>query len=385
MLAGGTDKLYRDALAKGHSHFVLVEVWSGLGEKLTDLIPEQFASDEDASDGLIFFNGTVSATLNSRVTRSLQITVPYALYPSQPTDLLAPFGNEIRAFRGIVLGDGSYKYTWPVFRGRIRNVAQSSSAGMVTVSCADRAADVVDAGFVTPQNSQTTNTIYQEFVRLVRDAVPDAEFGVSDPFATQVKALTWELDRAAALDEMAKSGSAIWYVLADGRFVMRLLPWTKPSTPLLTLSTEDGGTIVHWTRSRSREDIYNVVTVTGERLSGDAPVYATAQDTVAGSPTNVSGGFGVRSLLQRLQTPATQGGARGAAFTLLSNSVAPVEACDIEVVPDASLELGDVVRLDLEGQELVQVVSGLTMPLDLQSDMMVSTRSLVVNRLEGSV
>jgi hypothetical protein len=123
--------------------------------------------------------------------------------------------------------------------------------------------------------------------------------------------------------------------------------------------------------------------VTGERLNGDAPVFATAQDTVPTSPTRVGGGFGLRSLLQRLQTPSTTGGAQGAAFTLLSNSIAPVETWQLNIVPDASLELGDVLTLDVEGRRFVQVVSGLSMPLDLDGDMMVSTRSLVVNRLEG--
>lgn len=382
MLAGGTDTLYRDALAAGQRHYVQVEVWSGLGVKLGTLIPEQYVGTDD-DGGLVFFSGQVSATLNSRVTRNLQLTVPFDLYPEQPTDLLAPFGNELRVFRGLLLGDGSKKYTWPVFRGRIRDVEQSSSSGQVTVTCADRAADVVDAQFVNPQNSQTANTIYTEFIRLVRDVVVDAEFGVSDSFNTRVKALTWELDRAAAIDEMATSGGGLWYALADGKFVMRVVPWTQKKDPVLTMTDAQGGTIVGWTRSRSRESIYNVVTVSGERLSGDAPVYATAQDSVPTSPTYVNGSFGIRSMLKRLQTAATIGGAQGAAYTLLANAIAPVETWQINVVPDAALELGDVLTIDIGGTQRTQVVSGLTMPLDLRGDMMVSTRSLVVNRLEG--
>lgn len=379
MLAGGTDPFYRTILGRGHRQYARVEVWSGLGQPLAAFIPAQRGGEPEG--GLCFYNGTVSATLNSRVTRTLQMTVPFDLYPRAATDLLAPFGNEIRVFRGVMLPDGSDRYVWPVFRGRIRDVAKSKRSGTTTVACSDRAADVTDAEFVSPQNSQPINAVYAEFVRLIRDALPDAEFGTSDSFSTPVKPLTWELNRSAALDEMATAAAALWYALADGSFVMRVLPWTQAAAPVLTLTDAPGGTVTDWTATRSRDAIYNVVTVTGERLNGEAPVYATQSDTNLASPTYVNGGFGVRSLLRRLQTPSTQGGAQGAAATLLANSVAPVEAWTVYAVPDAAMELGDVLILQLDDREVIQVVSGLTMPLDLTGEMIMSTRSLVLAKL----
>jgi hypothetical protein len=379
MLTGGTDPFYREILSAGHRHYVRVEVWSGLGQLLETFIPADRKGQREG--GLVFYSGTVSASLNSRVTRTLQMTVPLDLYPSAVTDLLAPFGNEIRVFRGVDLADGSAKYVWPVFRGRIREVSKSARGGSTSVLCSDRAADIVDHEFVSPQNSQTINTVYTEFVRLIRDALPDAQFGTSDTFVTPVKTLTWELSRSAALDEMATSASALWYALADGSFVMRKFPWTQPNTPVVSLTDGPGGSVNDWSATRSREDIYNVVTVTGERLNGDAPVYATQSDLNPASPTYINGGFGVRSLLSRLQTPSTEVGAQGAAATLLATSVAPVEAWSLSVTPDASLELGDALLLGLDGREVVQVVSGFTMPLDLVGEMIVSTRSLVLTKL----
>jgi len=379
MLPGGADQLYRDVLATGMGHFVRLEVWSGLGAPLATLIPAQLRGEPEG--GLCFYNGTVSATLNSRVTRELQFSVPYDLYPLSPLDLLAPFGNEIRAYRGVRLGDGSDVYTWQVFRGRIRQVRQYST-GNVTVTCTDRAADVTDHEFVSPQNSQTGNSVFLEFVRLVSDAVPDATFGASDEFITQVQPLTWELSRSAALDELARTMGAVWYSLANGDFVMRRYPWTQPSPPVVTLTDAPGGTVNYWEALRDRNMIYNVVTVSGERLNGDVPVYGTAMDTNPLSPTYVEGGFGVRSLLDRLQTPSTPGRAQGAAQERLAVSVAPVESFQLRCVVDASLELGDVVTLNIEGREVTQVVSALSVPLGVDNDMFVSTRSLVLNTLE---
>lgn len=381
MLPGGTDPLYRRILASGMQHFVRIEVWSGLGVPLASLIPAQRGGEPEG--GLCFYNGTVSATLNSRVTRELQFSVPYDMYAYDTTGLLAPFGNEIRAYRGITLGDGSDVYTWPVFRGRIRNIDQYST-GNVTLICTDRAGDVTDHEFVSPQNSQTSNTIYLEFVRLVSDAVFEASFGVSDDFILPVKPLSWELSRSAALDEMARSVSAVWYALANGDFVIRRYPWAKPGVPVVTLTDGAGGTIAEWRRSRDRGSIYNVVTVSGERLNGDAPVYGTVSDNNPASPTYVNGGFGIRSLLDRLQTPSTQGGAISAAQQRLAVSIAPVETFQLRCVPDASLELGDVVVIDIDGHPSVQVVSALSMPMSVDGDMFMSTRSLVSNALEAS-
>lgn len=378
MLPGGSDTLYRSVLGAGHRHFVRIEVWSGLGVRLDTELPALQAGTFLGSPegGIVFTNGMVTATLNSRVSRNLNLRVPEYMYPADEFGLLAPFGNEIRAYRGVRLGDGSEIYTWQVFRGRIRNVEQLSD-GTCTVECADRAADVQDVNFVSPQNSNTGNNINDEFQRLIVDAVPDATFGASDTFAKMVEPMTWEFERAAALDEIAVSVGALWYPLANGDFVIRRFPWTVDSAPLVTLTDQGGGTVNGWGARRSRDSIFNVVTVTGERLNGDAPVYATASDATPGSPTSTTGNFGVRSRLERLQTPSTPGGAAGAAEDLLRTYVALTEEWTLQVVPDAALELGDVVTVAVNGRTVVQVVTGIALPLDLSGDMTVSTRSIV--------
>lgn len=375
MLPGGTDALYRSVLAAGHRHYVRIEVWSGTGVPLESFIPARYRGDPEG--GLTIFNGSVRATLNSRVSRQLYISVPFDMYPKSETDLLAPFGNEIRAYVGVMLGDGSDQYVWQVFRGRIRNVIKSSG-GECAVYCADRANDVLDVGFVRPESSQPGNTVFEEFQRLIVGAVPDASFGLSDQFHEPIRPLTWEFDRGSALDEVTTSVAALWYPLANGDFVMRRIPWTVDNPPVVTLSDQDGGIVNGWGRSRNRDSIFNVVTVTGERLNGDAPVHGRASDTTPGSPTNMAGNFGVRSIVERLQTPGTQGTAQSTAESLLRTYVASVEDWSLELVPDASLELGDAVRLLVDDSDVIQVVTGFTLPLDLSGNMIVSTRSLVV-------
>jgi len=376
MLAGGTDALYRGVLSAAHRRYVRIEVWSGDGVELTDTIPAHLRGEPEG--GLAIILGSVSATLNSRVARNLSIQVPQEMYPILETDLLAPFGNEIRAFCGVTLGDGSGQYSWPVFRGKIQDVSMDSASGLCTVTCSDRASDVADHGFVNPQNSQPANTINAEWQRLIVDALPDATFGVSDVFNRPTPPLTWEFDRTSAMDEMLRSLGALWYPLANGDFVLRQFPWTFARTPVISLTDGPGGIVNSFTARRSRENIFNTVTVTGERLNGDPPVHAVAQDTTPGSPTRVGGPFGVKSRLDRLQTPTTQGGAQHAADSLLRAYIAPVEEFTLMMVPDAALELGDPLTLILAGRETMQVVTAFTLPLDLSGDMTVATRSIVV-------
>jgi hypothetical protein len=375
MLAGGTDPLYRSMLSAGHRHYVQVQVFSGDGTLLGSLIPAPLQGDPEG--GLVFLNGSVTANLASMVARNVSLSLPMDLYPSSPTDLLAPFGNELRIFAGIRAGDGSTSYTWQVFRGRIQEVQQISD-GTCLLTAADRATDVADVNFVSPQNSNPANTINAEWLRLIVDAIPDATFGTSDVFGKLVQPLTWQFERASALDEMARSVGALWYTLANGDFVLRRFPWAVNTLPVLTMTDLPGGTVNSWARRRARGSIFNVVTVTGERLNGDAPVFATASDTQVGSPTSTLGNFGVRSHLERLQTPSSTGGAQGVAEALLRTYIAPTEEWTMGAVPDAALELGDVLTLDINSSQVIQVVTGFTLPLGLEGDMTISTRSLVV-------
>lgn len=368
MLPGGLDPMYRSSLASSHTPFLLVEILDGFGNVLVA--------------NPTYLAGSVSANLNSRVARTCNITFDESFYPFNPEDLLAPYGNMVRATRGIEYADGS-RFAWIVFVGRIQN-AELGPDGTCTVQAADFAADVLEAKFLVPENSQAGSPVPAEVNRLISDAFPQATFGDSDTFTTSVQALTWQLDRGQALDELGASVGAFWYPLANGDFVLRRYAWTIPADPVVSIADGEGGVVTSSTATRSRDDVYNSLTVTGERLSGDEPVYATAQDVNPASPTFISGNFGQRHYMMRLQTPASQSAAQGAAQDNLRRLTALVDAWSWTQTVDAALELGDVVSLDVRGKsDIIQVVSGFTLPLDLSSDMQVQARSQVIDALEG--
>lgn len=367
MLPGGLDPMYRAGLTSSHRPYFLVEVLDG---------QQQVLETE-----MVYLAGSVSATLTSRVARTCQVTFTEDRYPYEETDLLAPYGNMLRAWRGIEFADG-HRYRWVVFVGRIQE-ARLDANGTCTVYAADFAADVVENQFRRPQNSQAGAPVSTEYRRLVSDAFPQAVF---EPFTIvdiSTRPLTWQLDRGQALDELATSVSAFWYTLADGTFTLNQYPWTVAKAPDVSYHDGPGGSVIVSTAERSREDVFNILTVTGERLNGDEPTFATASDNNPASITYVGGNFGTRSQLVRLQTPADQGSAQAAANNNLRRMVALFDTWQWEMVPDAALELGDVVSLNVRGRsDIIQVVASYSIPLDMTATMRVRGRSLVTAPVE---
>jgi hypothetical protein len=371
--AGGLDAQYRDALVRPHVVYNRVDVLDRNGNVLQSDLP--------------FIDGSVRATLSSRVARVLSLSVDRSWFPLSANGsvdtggLLTPFGNRLRASRGITYGDGS-RITFPVFYGRIEQV-QMGRAGQVSLSASDLAADVVDAQFESPQSSIPANTITTEFRRLVQGALSDATFGTSDLTASKIPPLAWQNDRAQALDDMSATVAMLWYPLADGSFVQRLVPWTKPGQTAQVFLADGTNAapgvnngIADWTVTVSRTGVYNSVVFASERQDGTAPVYATVRDLVATSPTYYLGNFGRKPLLIQNQAAMTQSQCLQAAQSALKAAVAVTQVWDpVSIVPDASLELGDLIGMQAEGAASTQVVVGFTLPLRETGDMSLSLRA----------
>jgi hypothetical protein len=269
-----------------------------------------------------------------------------------------------------------------VFYGRIETV-QMTRDGQVGVSANDLAADVVDAQFENPQSSVPTNTISTEFRRLVQGALPDAVFGTSDLTGVKIAPLTWQSDRAQALDDMSATVAMTWYPLADGSFVQRLVPWTNPGQ-VAQINLADGtgaapgvnNAVTDWTITVSRTGVYNSVVFASERQDGSTPVYAVVRDLSASSPTYYLGNFGRKPLLVQNQAALSQSQCLAAAKSTLKQATAITQVWDpVSIVPDASLELGDLLGLRAEGAADTQVIVGFTLPLRETASMSLSLRA----------
>lgn len=365
---------YRRALAAPHNPYTRVEVWRD-GVQKEELTWRERGTQKYNLDMPVFYTGSVRATLGSRVTRSLTMSVPEYLFPRKVDDLLNPYGTELRAFRGVRYGNGSPD-EFPVFVGPILR-AKPARKGDVTIEAVDASRRVSGAGFAFPMPSQTGTLVVDEFERLVLDAYPRAVFGDHSPLTALVPDLSYDDDRGAALDELVKTANAFWYTLADGRYVIRSVPWSvAPTTGAIPMTDGPGGTLITAYPDRDASDLVNRWTIISDRPDGGEPFYATAEDTDPTSPTWVGGPFGVRSKQVRVTGAANQGQLQYVATAQVQRTRSLVDSWSITCVPDGSIELGDPLDITARGDYALQIVAAYTMPLDTDTDMTIEGRGL---------
>jgi len=356
MLSGGLDGLYRSFLAGPHKPTCRVEVWA-----------QGVRIDTYGDAGVPLVSGSVQATLVSRVARTASLNFTPSLFPNGPADLLYPAGNYLKIFKGVD-GFGGPSYEWQVFYGRIDTV-RLNSAGDVILTAVDLAGDVADALFATPRQSNVDQFVTTQFIELIKQAIPDATFGVFDTTYARTPNLVWQVDRSAACDQLANAAGMYWYPLANGDFVMRFVAEDTETPSILTLTDGSGGTVSAWSYGFSRAGVFNSIFVVGERTDGSTPVYGSASDGDPTSPTYVGGKFGVKSQQISIQTVTSPSQAQQVARSYLHQTRGLTQTWSISCIPDASLELGDA--LTIVGTEpagttrtsSVQIVSDFSLPL----------------------
>jgi hypothetical protein len=371
---------YRAAYQRPHRPIFRVQVWNRteqIGE-VTELL-----------------GGNVDCTLTSQVTRRGSITVPDNMMPTDPGDLLAPFGNRLRIFRGISYAGSELLF--PVFTGLIMK-AERKPRQPCTVSFSDRAVEVDENDFEQPTEARQGQSVLTEWTRLVREGVPDAVFGTHDAINALAAAQVWDDSRSQACDQLADAGGAFWYCLPDGRFVMRRVPWAyhpdgkfaqpvvtyvdkmKPQDPAFQYGAPGHqlGTITDYGTAMSRESVYNSVVGVADQPDGAEPRRAVVRDTAEGSPTAIGSKFGRRVLRIDLPSAADAAVVYHGARSVLSRSRASAEALPWDMVPDPALELGDLVQLNLGTRRLLRVVAEIKLPLTEGGVMSCSGRPLVL-------
>ena len=378
MMADGQLADYRMAYERPHKPIVRVEVWDDA---------EQLAE-------LTVIAGQVDCSLGSQVTRRGSVQVDPALTPTDPADLLAPFGNRLRIYRGIAVREREFMF--PVFTGMIQS-AKRKRGQPLTVTFADRANEVAENDFEAAEETVPGRTLVEEITRFIREGVPNAEFGTHDSVAVSAAAQAFDDSRAQACDQLADAGGLFWYALADGRFVVRRIPWTwhpagAAATPIVeyrdypqgypVADPNLPGSIVDAEVGMSRENVYNIVVGTADQPNGTAPARAAVRDTRPDSPTYVAGKFGRRVLRADFPSATTPAVVRHGADTLRRRSQASADAIPWDMTPDCSLELGDLVALHL-GTRIsdlgrLRVVSDMTIPLTPDGTMSCNGRPLIL-------
>jgi hypothetical protein len=356
------------ALRGPHKVYTRAEVWRD-GVRLVDSLP--------------IIGGSVRATLQSRVTRTLDLTTSPESFPDSAGDILTPFGSEMRVWRGVDIGGVTNhpSYVWPVFRGPIERVSWATGSP-VSVRAIDRAGDVADSHFLAPLSVAAGDRLHTRVREFISEAADDAEFDTFTLPDRVLPSLTWDEDRGKALDDLAGAAGGFWYALADGTFTLREVPWVY-SDGVVDLELGPDNPILRSAGIEfSREDVYNMIVARAERTDGSAPSRYVTRVTDAASPIRFDGPYGRRVLHHSVQGAGSAASLQLVAETLRQRSQALAETWTATITAFPPLELGDLLQLDVVGPRGVrrrakQVVAGFTMPLTGDGDMPLDLRALM--------
>ena len=325
--------------------------------------------------------GSVSANLTNRVARSASFTLTDEWWPRLPTDPFSPFLSVVKVRAGVEYGDGTTEM-FPLFTGRVTTASRETD-GRVSFDAEDLAADVIAFRFERPQVTRDHGTfgapptILGEIEELITEALPSAVFGTHGVADAYLPVLTWDEDRAQALDDLANTLGGRWVADGDGVFTVQPIAY-GPVAPVASFLDGPSGMLSRARIMMTRDGTANSVTVVSERQDGTEPVRVTVRDTAPASPTFFGGKFGRVSKVIKVQTPLTTAEAQVFARSELAASVALTEQWDAEIVGDHTLVPGDTVTLSHRGYQSDQVIDAMTYPLSPQETMSLSTRGTVV-------
>ncbi len=306
--------------------------------------------------------GTVNVRARNRIRRTIDLTVPERLWPSESSDTLSPTAAELRVYCGVGYGAAADELV-PVFRGRVESVNRAYLSGRLTVTGSDRMADVNADAFETPRAGPTGTRVTDVIRSLLIETLPDVSVtNLTTSDATVPSGLLWDRDRGTAIDDLAKSIGAEVVALPDGNFEIRPVP-TINADPAWTVTDGVGGTVVADVQEQSRDGAYNVVVVLAERADGQEPLRVVVRDDNPDSPTYYDGPFGRRVRLYSSPLITDAGQAAQAGKAILARSLGITRQRRVTVVPNPALDAGDVLWVTVAGVYERHIADVFSVPL----------------------
>lgn len=327
----------------------------------------------DILDGTV----TLDATAAIRGTLDLTVTGPI---PTDPTSLLAPYGNEIIVSRGILYPDFTSELV-KVGTFGIREADPDDTGASLTVKIAgqDRAAKQTDARFEDSYQIDEGTNLTTALAALLTDGDPTVDtshFPATSLTAPLTTANAGD-DRWALAQQIATAQGMLLYFDADG--TPQLTPLLG-QPPVADLFEGDGGVLLSASRAWTRVGTYNRAIATGEDTgSGVPPVRAVATDDNPASPTYYFGPYGHVPVFFSSQFITTTDQAQDAATGLLQRQLGTTQTINFGSLVNPALEPNDTVNIRRlrAGIDEVHVLDQVVIPLGPTNPMTGVTRAVV--------
>jgi hypothetical protein len=363
---------WKDSVTRSYIAVTRIEVLSD-GE----VIVNDLEIDEDARVELDF-RASNRARLSCKIHD--QDLIPLS---ETSDDVLAPFGNELRVYKGIQYSSTSTEWTSiGIFGIDDNSIYYNADERSVTVNAIDRSKKIERASFtetyVIPSGTNAVTAIEDILYDALPSLTPDDLDLIDSDVTVPLLAAQEGDDRWEWIRGLAKAVACDIYFDGDGIVTMRPM---SPRSSDFTVSDGVNGVLTSVSKDQTREGMANYIIATGETSTGE-PVRAVAVDNDPLSPTYYLGKFG--QVVHRYTTKYidTQAAADDAAVGVLMTMRGLVSSVTLGMVPNPALEPGDIITVNRQtpgGETLVredQMIDSVSIDLSPLNEMALSTRSL---------
>lgn len=440
---------FKAAIRGSHQALVKAEVWSG-DRKILDLYPTAGSVDIDARRSVrrtcsisLQASRPVTAFTREAPTYSdlasdyadysaldseaasygalallgniVETTIDDPLVPETAFDALAPYGNELRLYRGLTVTkreglaystlSGTYSTlastyaTYGVLSQAYRevevdeyvplgvflitdvNVSDGSAGIQIEVQGSDRSLRVARARWTSAYPIASSTNAASAIAELLASRYDDVETGFPSVTATLAQTvLGTESDNDPWRDAVKIANASGYDLYFDGDGIARLDPAEdyETATPDATYLENSEAMILTISRRLSNSQTYNGVIVTAEGSDIADTYRAEAWDDDPTSPTYRYGSFGQAPLFYSSSLITSQEQAQAAAETRLSKIKGATEGVEWTQIVDPSLDAGDVIEVQNTGTKVsrLMVIDRISIPLDPSQAMSATARTV---------
>jgi hypothetical protein len=361
---------FKTAILSDHIVVSKAEVWNQ-GSKLTTL-------DID--------NGSVTISVNSGVRRTCRVSLVTNrtsdnLVPDNGFDTLAPFGNELRLYRGVKFANGSIEYVpLGVFVMTDVDISDSNDGVSISITGEDRSLIISRAKWTAPYQ-MVSGTLEASLTAMLEDRWADVEtsFGTTNVTVNQVVFGT-ESNQDPWQDAvyLAQLVGYDLYFDVFGVATLRPFPFLDASTVVAKYEEGAGTLITSLDRSMSSKETYNGVIYTIEGSQVATPIRVEIWDEDTTSPTYRYGVFGDAPTFINTNVLATEAEAIKAATSLLNTYRGAQENINWDSIVDPTLDVNDVVYVKTIGSKTdrLVIIDELDIPLSPLSSMSAKARTV---------
>lgn len=359
---------FKTAIRNNHIAVAKAEVWNQ-DSKITDL-------DIDS--------GRVTVSVGSAVRRTCEVHLTTDrttanLVPDTGFDTLAPFGNELKLFRGIQFADGTTEYVpLGVFVMTDLNIQDSNDGVSISIGGEDRSL-IISRNKWTEPYQMVQGTLEASLTALLQDRWADIQTSFPTTNVT-VQQVVFGADNsndawrdAVSLAELV--GFDLYFDV-DGVCTMKQFPSLDSSVVVATFEEGEGTIITAVDRAMSTKETYNGVIYTIEGSQVPTPIRVEAWDEDTTSPTYRYGVFGEAPTFVTTNVLATEAEAVKAATSLLNTYIGAQEQINWASLVDPTLDVNDVVYIRATGAKIdrLVIIDSLEIPLNPQDGLTAQAR-----------